>query len=201
LRQIEYDAGLAYQSLISCVETISNDVLQQHLPDKAAMIKAKESVYKMASRLGLKQEQCEDLAIEACSGMSWTARKFKKFLIDNIKNDFWEKDDLFQLNELFCPKQSDLESVISTIYAARGGATHGGQPYPSSITIGIGPTFPTSALLNLNLGQPCSPAIHIPPVVWFERLVNYAINSFIKSITMSDRSLNGEIERTSKDSK
>jgi hypothetical protein len=186
LRQIEHEADLAYQSLISCVETLANDVLNEYRPDEADMIKTKESVFNMAAKLGLKQEQCKALAIEACSGMSWATRKFTKFLLENTANDLWKKDDLFQLDELFCPKQDEIEPTIHAVYAARGGATHRGRPYPPSIAIGIGPTFPSSVFRDINLGQPNTPITPIPPVVWFERLVNCAINNFVKRIAANE---------------
>jgi hypothetical protein len=140
----------------------------------------------MAAQLGLEQKQCKALAIEACSGMSWATKKFTKFLVDNAGNSLWENDDLFHLDQLFCPKQNELESAIRTIYAARGGAIHGGRPYPPSIAIGIGSSVPVGAFLDLNLGLANTPVTPIPPIVWFERLVNSATNNFVKRIATNE---------------
>lgn len=186
LRQIEHEPDLAYQSLISCVETIANKALSKYQPERAKMIKTKKKVCEMAAKFGLEQEQCGALAIEACSGMSWATEKFTKFLVDNAGNNLWEKDDLFQVDQLLCPQRDELESAIRTIYYARGGATHGGRPYPSSIAIGIGPTVPFDALLGLNHEKADAPLAPIPPIVWFERLVNSAINNFIEKIATNE---------------
>jgi len=186
LHQIENESDLAYQSLISCVETIANKALSEYRPEEADMIQTKKSVFEMAAKLGLEKEQCRALTIEACSGIQWANRKFTKFLVDNAGNNLWERDDLFQVNQLFCPKQNELESAIRTIYAARGKATHGGRPYPSSITIGIGPTVPFDALLDLNPKPANTPVTPIPPIVWFERLVNSAINNFVRKIATNE---------------
>jgi hypothetical protein len=186
LRQIEHEPDLAYQSLISCVETIANKALSEYQPEKAKMIETKKSVFDMAFQLGLEQGQCEALAMEACAGIPWATEKFTKFLVDNVGDNFWEKDDLFQLGELFCPKQSELGSAIRKIYATRGGATHWGRPYPSSIAVGIGPTVPFDAVRDLNLGATNTPVAPIPPVVWFERLVSSAINNFFRRITTNE---------------
>lgn len=182
LRQIEQEADLAYQSLISCVETIANQALQGYQPEEAEMVIAKKVVFDKAKELGLGQEQCREIAIEACSGMSWNTKKFIKFLVDNVGKELWEKDDLFQVDPLFCPKQSELQAAIRSVYKARGGATHRGRPYPPSISIGIGPTVPVEAFLDLNLDPESETLNRLPPIVWFERLVNSAILNFIRGI-------------------
>lgn len=184
LRQIEHEADLAYQSLISCVETMANEALREYRPEESEIIESKKSVYNMAAQLGLEQDKCKALAIEACSGMSWATKKFTKFLVDNAGEGIWEKDKLFHLDELLFPRKDELESAIRAIYKARGGAIHRGRSYPSSIAFGIGPTIPHSAFLELNLGQPNSPITPIPPIVWFERLVNFAIINVVKSIAV-----------------
>jgi hypothetical protein len=186
LRQIEHEADLAYQSFISCVETIANQALQGYHPEESEMVMAKKAVFDKAAELGLGQEQCREIAIEACSGMSWTTKKFTKFLVDNAGKDLWEKDDLFQLDPLFCPKQGELQSAIRSVYKARGGATHKGRPYPPSISIGIGPTVPIDALLDLNLDPESETLNRLPPIAWFERLVNSAILNFIRGIPTSE---------------
>jgi hypothetical protein len=90
------------------------------------------------------------------------------------------------MDQLFCPKQNELEFAIRRIYAARGGATHGGRTYPPSVAIGIGPTVPVDALLDLNLETVEGPLTPIPPIVWFERLVSSAINNFVREIATNE---------------
>lgn len=186
LRQIEHEADLAYQSLISCVETIANEALREYQPEETDMVMVKKSVFDKAAELGLGQAQCRALAIEACSGMTWATKKFIKFLFDNTGKDLWEKDDLFRLDSLFCPKQDELQSAIRSVYAARGGATHGGRPYPLSIAIGIGPTVPVGALLDLNFDPSNTTPTPIPPIVWFERLVNSALCNFVRRVATNE---------------
>ena len=186
LRQIEHEADLAYQSLISCVETVANEALKEYQPEEADMVEVKKSVFKKAAQFGLGQEECKLLAIEACAGMTWATKKFSKFLVENVGNDFWEKDDLFRVDPLFCPKQDELRSAIRSVYLARGGATHGGRPYPPSIAIGIGPTVPVGAFLDIDFDPANNKLMPIPPIVWFERLVNSAICNFIKEMVSND---------------
>jgi hypothetical protein len=53
LRQIEHEPDLAYQSLISCVETIANKALSKYRPEEPDMIRTKKSVFNMATQLVL----------------------------------------------------------------------------------------------------------------------------------------------------
>jgi len=60
-----------------------------------------------------------------------------------------------------------------------------------SIAIGTGPTVPFDVLRDLNLGSPHTPITPIPPVAWFERLVNLAVNNFIRSLAGGEPGENG----------
>lgn len=55
LRQIEHEPDLAYQSLISCVETIANKALSEYQPERAKMLKTKKKVCEMAAKFVLKR--------------------------------------------------------------------------------------------------------------------------------------------------
>jgi hypothetical protein len=187
LRQIKDEAELAYQSLISCVETLANETLQDYSPGKVDMIESKKSLFDMAIQLGIERDKAEQLALEACSGNPWASRKFTKFLVEKCGEDIWEKDDdLFRLDRRFWPKQEEFERTIKSIYGVRSGATHQGRPYPNSIAVGIGPTMKFEGFRELNFGGPNPLTTRIPPVVWFERLVNCALNNFINSIAINE---------------
>jgi hypothetical protein len=149
------------------------------------MIASKKPVFDMANHLGLERDKAEELAIKACLDNPWSSRKFTKFLVNNVGEDIWKKDDLFHLDELFWPKREELEGTVKSIYGVRSGATHQGRPYPSSITVGIGPTISFEAFRDLNLASPNTRTTTIPPVVWFERLVNSALNNFIKDVAVN----------------
>ena len=190
LRQIEHEADFAYQSLISCVETIANAALHDYRPEKTEMVQTKKALFDMATQMELPREKAEELVVKACSDNPWSGRKFVKFLVDYPGEDIWKKDDLFRIPESFFPKKEDLESTLKSIYGVRSGATHQGRPYPRSIAIGMGPTISFEALREIDWGS--SNSTQIPPVVWFERLVNLAVNNFIKSLGGSAPEENGE---------
>ncbi len=92
------DVDIAYQLLIACIESIANDIYRSYAPAESEMIKVKKNVADLAIQLGLTLENGNQLAVEACKGMSWNGRKFLKFLIENTGDELWtEEDDVFKV--------------------------------------------------------------------------------------------------------
>jgi hypothetical protein len=181
LQQLEHDIDIAYQLLIAAVETQANEALKTYTPSNKQMIVAKKSVAVLARKYGLSKEQADQLAIEASKGIPWASRKFTKSLVDNTTEDLWKEDDLFRVPATFLPKREDFETVLNTIYNARGKLTHGGHSFPPSSAIGIGPTIPSRVFMSLDWSS-----TSFPPVVWFERVVNNALNLFVERSLQSD---------------
>jgi hypothetical protein len=138
------------------------------------MIAAKRSVLDLALGMALSTEDAEMLALEAASDLSWATKKFIKFILDFSTADIWTPDDLFHPPEFSLPSMDEFESSLRLVYEARSGASHGGRSFPSGAVMGIGPTIPSKALIGLDPSRPA-----FPPVVWFERVVNSALNGFI----------------------
>jgi hypothetical protein len=179
LQQLEKDTAIAYQLLFTAVEATATAALREYAPTVKEKIQTKKSVADLALSFDLRQKQANRLAVEACKDMSWTKRKFVKFLVDNTTDDFWEKDDLFTVSPEILPRRDNYESVLKSVYEARGKLVHAGQPLPPSSAISGGPTISVKASMAII----ASPSKVFPPVVWFERVVNHALNTFI------DRSL------------
>ena len=121
---------------------------------------------------GLTDEQASALAIEACKGIPWANRKF---ITDNTPEQFWKEDDLFRVPAEFLPTRDKFESALGEIYSCRGKLLHGGHSFPASSVIGMGPMIPIRAAVSL--GSSSNP---FPPIVWFERAINLAINTFVE---------------------
>ncbi len=183
LERIETDIQIAYQLLISSVEAVANEALQGFSPPREELVKIKSTVADLALKDGLTSQQAEELAVEACSGIPWAKRKFVKFLVDNAPPRLWEEDDLFHPPEMLVPKEEELEAVLGAVYEARSGATHHGRAFPGSASFGIGPTIPARLLVEFDPSQPRG---GVPPAVWFERLVNFALNDYIERTEPDD---------------
>lgn len=171
------DIDLAYQLLISCVEATANAILRDFSPTRDEMLLAKRQVLNKALQFGLPQDQAEELAIEACADMQWEGRKFVKFLTDNCDERVWQEDDLFHPPDFALPSGIDFPATLRSIYAARSGMAHHGRGYPGTAAFGIQPTVPWSAFYD-HLAS----GVSIPPVVWFERVVNLALNRYIATL-------------------
>lgn len=175
LELIEQRPEISYQLLISSIETIANDVLRSFTPNITDMVETKRAVVELALKFGLSEEQAQELAITACRGDRWISRKFKKFLSDHVNDGLWTEDDVFKVPEFFLPKKGEFESALSRIYETRSKAIHAGLSYPVSGTLGGHPTVPAKTMLDL--GSSDTP---FPPVVWFERVVNTALITFLE---------------------
>jgi len=175
LEQINQNANLSYQFLIQCVEAIANDHYRLYSPSRQDLIQTKESVLKMAIEFGLEKERAEELAIEACKGINWAYRKFKKFLLEFTDETIWDVDDLFNIPDFYKPQQDNFHQLLSTIYYVRGKAFHRGRTFPMGAAIGSTPYIPFRFILDLNETE-----IPFPPVVWFEKVVNNAVVNFVE---------------------
>jgi hypothetical protein len=181
LQQLEHDVDIAYQLLIAAVETAASDAFHTYSPTDEQMINSKKSVATLAQKYGLSEEQACQLAKEACKGISWASRKFTKFLIDYSSEELWKEDDLFKVPVTILPKREDFGTVLNSIYEARGKLTHGGHSFPSSSAIGIRPTISSRVFMSVDWSS-----MAFPPVVWFERVVNNALNEYIGSSIKTD---------------
>ena len=174
MQVIEESPDIAYQLFISGVETMANKVFSDYSPSRAEMVATKDIVAQRAMDLGLAQENSEELAVLACNGMTWTSRKFQIFLKDMTDETIWQPDGLFRIPEGFEPAAEDFDRVLKEIYRGRGAAVHGGQAYGPSVGVGSSPRVPVRAMQELFSGGP-----KVPPVGWFERVVNLALNRYL----------------------
>jgi hypothetical protein len=166
---------IAYQLLISAVETIANRALAKYQPTRDEMIAIKGNVRNRAVQLGLTTEQAEDLAVLACADNHWISRRFRKFLISLVDDSLWTPDTLFRIPQDVVPQKENFEAVLKNIYKTRSDAVHAGQSWRETIHFGWGPTIPAAAIKYLFMGP-----FRDPPLVWFERVVNLALNQYLQ---------------------
>lgn len=180
-QHIHRDVGLAYQLLVSSIEATAATSLRHYLPPRIEMINTKKKVLELALRMGLERVEAEKLALEAAADLGWSAKKFVKFIVDHVGDEIWSQDDLFHPPEIILPNPDSFEQSLRLIYRARSGASHRGKSFPSSALVGLGPTIPSKAVMDL---IPSKSAF--PPVVWFERIVSSALNGFITKMGVGD---------------
>jgi hypothetical protein len=175
LELIETRADIAYQLLVSTVETLASAALPKFEPDDVEKMATKSAVQRQAKAYGLDDAQANALALLACMGMGWTKRKFVKFLMDRVNSaDLATRDAVFMVPENFCPSPADTEKTLGLIYTARSGNLHGGFGFPASVGVGTSPYVHLRQMPLHPLERP-----KIPPAVWFERVVSMAARKFL----------------------
>lgn len=176
MQLIEDRPDVAYLLFIAALETIAGRLYATWCPTAEMMKKAKLSVFEKAVELGLKASEAQDLAALACAGMTWSRRKINLFLADFVSDQLWTQDDLFHISEGLTPEPADFDAAISRILQARGAALHSGNAYPDYVGAGSGPTVPASALHAVLADETT-----LPPVTWFERVVNLSIVNWLEA--------------------
>jgi hypothetical protein len=175
LELIREKPDIAYQLLISAVETIANKVLERFQPQDDAKVEQQRAVFKLALEFGLGEEAARKLALEACKREHWAKRKFREFLTTNTDDTIWDnKDGLYgPALPLELPRREDFQQTVGRIYDARSEATHWGRQFPISGSYAGGSTIPVQLAIEW-----LSRASDFPPIAWFERVVNTAIRTF-----------------------
>jgi hypothetical protein len=160
------------------VHNLGNKVLADYCPSREEMIKEKAGVAHRAKDLGVSDKDAQELAVLACAGIPWASRKFRIFLKEMCDDTLWQPDDLFPmpLPDSCKPTPPDFENVLKKIYRARSEAVHTGQQYGASISLGTGAGIPIRGMQELFTG-----GAKVPPVAWFERVVNLALNRYLET--------------------
>ena len=174
LELIESRSDIAYQLLISAVETLSGSALKRFKPTEDDQIENKKNVYNTARKLGLSEAASKQLALEAAKSESWIKRKFVSFLMDNCGDELWSEDKVFLAPTRWLPDKEGFESALTQVYQARSSSTHSGERFPATAGLGTGTMLPIEAMREIDSGNPM-----FPPVTWFERVVQMALIKFI----------------------
>lgn len=172
---IESQPDIAYQLLISTVESLADVAFGDFEPEESEKLATKQNVQQRARDFGLDEEKVKQLALDACEGQHWLKKKFKKFILDFVPLEkLATKDRVFLVPKNLCPQEEDLPKVLSQIYDARSGNLHSASPFPRSIGIG---TSPMIKITQLPVGW--FQQEDVPPVPWFERVVSLAARRFL----------------------
>lgn len=177
LELIHERPDIAYQLLISAVETMANSAYKDYAPTEEEKIKHQAGVYNLAIDSGINEDLAKSLALTATKTEHWVGKKFKKFLMENVDESIWSKeDDLFKISHTL-PRRDNFEAVLGKIYSARSSATHKGEPFPLTAYYTGGPYISTDISIELMVSS-IDGSDTFPAVVWFERIVNNALNNF-----------------------
>jgi hypothetical protein len=173
---IEDRADVAYQLLIAATETLAHAAMKDYVPTDEERIAAKRGVFDKARKLGLDESGARELALAAAQGMGWTARKFEQCLLRFTDERIWHKDDLFIELAPALPNQQIFVKTLKFIYRSRSAALHTGESLAPTARLGTSPYIDVDAVAAVLAGK-----TSLPPVTWFERVVQSALLSFIEA--------------------
>lgn len=173
---IEDRADIAYQLLIAAAETLAHAALKEYCPTDEERIATKKGVFDKARQLGLDESGARELALTATHGLSWATKKFEQCLRRYTDERIWEKDDLFMELQPALPKREKFAEALRLIYRSRSAALHTGEGMAPTVGLGTSPYIPVDAVAAVLSGKDV-----LPPVTWFERVVQRAVLAFIES--------------------
>ena len=189
MERIESQIDTCYQHLIAAAETMAGAALDGWRPDDAEQLRSMSRFVEYAVKEEkLSEDVAKRLALAACKSNTWSGKRFKKFIIDNIdRQQVSSQDDVFPVPPELLPAADKIEQALNEVYRSRSGATHGGHSYPASAVIGTSPMIPVAAFDEVGNGQR-----PFPPIAWFERVVNHAIRGFLRAQVAQLRSMRAQ---------
>ena len=173
---IEERADVAYQLFIAAAETLAHVALKDYCPTDEERIATKKAVFDQATKYGLDANGARDLALAATHGLTWAAKRFEQCLLRYTNERIWQRDDLFIEVPPALPRQENFAEVLRLIYRSRSAALHTGEGLAPTAGLGTSRWVPIDAQVAILSGKTV-----LPPVTWFERVVQTALCSFIDS--------------------
>jgi hypothetical protein len=179
LHYIPENVDLSYLLLVSAVESITAKGFKGYKPDINKILESRKELVDYLTSLSLSDEQIRRGIEIIVRENPWTKEKFIKLIETYLSDEVWsEKDPLYPGLEFssLIPQRNELRKVLTRIYRSRSARSHSGTPYPVYVSIGTSPFITGEAFRAL---VAASESDKIPPVTWFERVVQRTICNFI----------------------
>jgi len=172
---IEEKPDLAYLSLVSAIEVLSQDFAVP-LPTLAEI---NERLARMVGRIG-EDDLRNEITEQIIEREFLTSRRFVAFIVAHTGDEFWRAEGR--------PEQgrgrvepAQLPELMRRIYNQRSRTLHRGEPFPPNIfhPPGIASEMPLG--LGMVIGERrWDPEDFIPHTSFFERLVNHVLKNFLR---------------------
>lgn len=199
----------SYLLLIIAIETISSAIYKDYVPEKNKYIDDRWGGLSNILQ-NLSDEQQNEIIRILITNEKFISRKFKKFFIDYLPEDFWDetnddakpvslygmivagengrgKEIIKEPDQKLQPYEritkENLKSTLSKIYNARSNLVHDGKSFPSSIVISHWPMIPSEVAIEILNKKPNNNEkiqLDIPPLLTFERMVSYSLVNFLR---------------------
>jgi len=177
-----FDRSVAYTSLVSAIECLAGfhyEDLTFSFDDVQKFQRSNQILSKIEALEG-GLSLVSDLKSELLRAERFLRKKFVKFLVEFVPNQFWTtRDEIYDYENVFpALNESNFESCLKLIYDQRSKYLHGGQPFPIYVEFGIRRTHPSNMMGELfNLRGKNK---YLPPFAWFERLTHFVIIEYMR---------------------
>jgi hypothetical protein len=183
MRFLPQNPDLAYLLLISAIEALST--LVPYEPPLGRVKTARKDLLGLLKGLGLSAEQIDQVFGLVARPMTWTQEKFLRFIETHVSDEAWTEPDPLYPGLTFpdtTPARAELREALMRIYRHRSSGSHAGSPYPAYVSIGTSPLVDQDAFRAL---RAAADSDRIPPVTWFERVVQNSLIRFIGTLEMA----------------
>jgi hypothetical protein len=173
------NVDIAYQLLISAVETVSNAVHRSYRPPVNEIMQGRENLVEHL-RKRLSEQEVEEIMKMIGDQIPWSTKKFVKFIEKYLTENAWEQPDPLYPGLEFkhlIPKREFLAEATKKIYDSRSDFSHHGQPYPAHVSIGTSTTISLDTMRALHAVIESDRAL--PPITWFERVAQSSLLNFV----------------------
>lgn len=170
---VESTGDLAYLNLVSAIEVLAQDYSVEPPSVKEFDAGLAALVERVQDRK-LRDEILDRLVNRERS----IARKFKKFILDHIEDNFWTAADRPERGRI---EPAELPEFLDRIYKQRSRTLHTGEPFPPN-AVENPPLMggEVDRCLGLSVGErKWEPSQFIPHVSFFEQLVNHVLKTYL----------------------
>jgi hypothetical protein len=189
LRYIPENADISYLLLVSAIEALAAIALEDYRPPMEKILEGRKPVRQYLKSLSLTEEEINQVIQTLVKDNPWTQEKFIKFIENNIPDEAWDETDSLYPGLAFptlIPQRINLRKALVRLYKRRSARSHSGKPYPAYVTAGTSPLINNEAFRAM---LAASESEKVPPVIWFERVVQGTIYNFINASVETDRKL------------
>lgn len=166
---------IAYALMTMSVEALANHAVTAPDARETAKRNIPPKFQAKGKEQGLTEEQVKAMWESMAEGRS--TFKFARFMKDNVTDELWTPDDLFNLKDALphlIPTREQFEERVNDVYVQRNKFVHHGEPYPYLSEWGLSPYGNSAVLGEIFSG------VKFPPFPWFERAVHICLVNYIE---------------------
>lgn len=173
LQRADEDPTTAYLHLVSAIEVLSGDFDIGEM----ALAESDPSLDRLVKRIN-DEELRRDIEKAIIGNQRFIGRRFKKFILHYIDEDFWREPTSERLRTI---SQAEIEKLLGRIYRQRSRTLHAGEPFPPSVNYAPhkGEEMPLG-LGEMSGDRRWESSGAVPLLHFFERLTRHVLLNYLR---------------------